>query len=119
VARLVGLNLYRGTAEGHTVRVSADFALTTATEQTGDVFVAFPPSAVALYAERPQGSPRNAWEAEITAIARQGDGLRIELAGPISAAADVTPAAAVDLGLVTGRRVWATLKATEARSYPA
>ena len=119
VARLVGLNLYRGRADGHTVRVTDAFSLTTASEQQGDVFVAFPPSAVALYARRPEGSPRNTWEAEIAAVAQQGDSLRIELTGPISAAADVTPAAAVDLGLVTGRRVWATLKATEARSYPA
>ncbi|MCA2216448.1 ABC transporter ATP-binding protein [Jidongwangia harbinensis] len=119
VARLVGLNLYRGTADGHTVRVAGDFALTTASAQHGAVFVAFPPSAVALYAERPAGSPRNTWPAEIAAVARQGDRLRIELTGPIPAAADVTPAAAVDLGLATGRRVWATVKATEATSYPA
>jgi molybdate transport system ATP-binding protein len=119
VARLVGLNLYRGTADGHTVRVAGDFALTTASAQHGAVFVAFPPSAVALYAERPAGSPRNTWPAEIAAVARQGDRLRIELTGPIAAAADVTPAAAVELGLATGRRVWATVKATEATSYPA
>jgi molybdate transport system ATP-binding protein len=119
VARLVGLNLYRGRADGHTVHITGDFALTTASEQHGEVFVAFPPSAVSLFAERPAGSPRNTWPAEVAAVTRHGDSLRIELTGPIGAAADVTPAAAVDLGLVTGRRVWATLKATEARSYRA
>ncbi len=119
VARLVGLNLYRGTAEGHTVRVTGDFALTTASEQRGAVFVAFPPAAVALFAGRPAGSPRNTWPAEVAAIARHGDSLRVELTGPIAAAADITPAAAVELGLAPGSRVWATLKATEARSYPA
>ena len=119
VARLVGLNLYRGRADGHVVRLAGDFALTTASEQRGEVFVAFPPSAVALYAERPTGSPRNTWQAEVATITRQGDSLRIELTGPITAAADVTPAAAVELGLEPGRRFWATLKATEARSYPA
>ena len=119
VARLVGLNLYRGTADGHHVRITDTFSLTTAAEQHGEVFVAFPPSAVALYAQRPEGSPRNTWQAQIASVAQQGDSLRIELTGPIAAAADVTPAAAVDLGLVTGSRVWATLKATEARSYPA
>jgi molybdate transport system ATP-binding protein len=119
VARLVGLNLYRGTADGHTVRITEDFALTTATAQRGTVFVAFPPSAVALYAARPDGSPRNTWPASVTAVARHGDRVRIELAGPVRAAADVTPAAAVDLDLEPGRQVWATLKATEAASYPA
>ena len=117
VARLVGLNLYRGRADGHAVRITDDFVLITASEQDGEVFVAFPPSAVALFAERPTGSPRNTWPAEVAAVTRHGDSLRIELTGPIRAAADVTPAAAVDLGLVTGSRVWATLKATEARSY--
>jgi molybdate transport system ATP-binding protein len=119
VARLVGLNLYRGRADGHAVQITDRFILTTSSEQHGEVFVAFPPSAVALFAERPTGSPRNIWEAEIATITRQGDSLRIELTGPITAAADVTPAAAVELGLEPGRPVWATLKATEARSYPA
>jgi molybdate transport system ATP-binding protein len=119
VARLVGLNLYRGTAAGHTVRIGDDFALTTASQQQGPVFVAFPPVAVALFAERPAGSPRNTWPARVTAVARHGDSVRVELAGPIGAAADITPAAAVELGLAPGSRVWATVKATEARSYPA
>src|SRR4030095_5878172 len=112
VARLVGLNLYRGRADGHAVRITDDFVLTTASAQQGEVFVAFPPSAVALFAERPTGSPRNTWPAEVAAVTRHGDSLRIELTGPVHAAADVTPAAAVDLELVTGSRVWATLTAT-------
>ncbi|GLY94313.1 hypothetical protein Acsp02_15690 [Actinoplanes sp. NBRC 103695] len=119
VARLVGLNLYRGVASGHTVRVSEEFDLTTADRGEGEVFVAFPPAAVALWAERPEGSPRNTWPAEVAAIARHGDSLRIELTGPAPVAADVTPAAAVDLDLAPGRHIWASVKASEARSYPA
>ena len=42
----------------------------------GDVFVAFPPSAVALYPSRPDGSPRNTWPAKVTMVARHGDALR-------------------------------------------
>ena len=119
VARLVGLNLYRGHADGDLVHVTDGFAVTTATPQQGDVFVAFPPSAVALYAARPEGSPRNTWRATVAAVARHGDALRIELTGPVTVAADVTPAAAVQLGLEPGREVWASLKATEATTYPA
>ena len=119
VARLVGLNLYRGRADGATVHLPGDFTLTTATAQHGEVFVAFPPSAVALYPARPEGSPRNTWPAVVAAVARHGDNLRIELTGAIPVAADVTPAAAVELDLAPGRAVWATLKATEATSYPA
>jgi molybdate transport system ATP-binding protein len=119
VARLVGLNLYRGQAAGTSVRVSEDFTLTTAAAQQGPVFVAFAPSAVALYLVRPQGSPRNTWRATVGSVSRHGDALRIELTGPIAVAADVTPAAAVQLELSPGREIWASLKATEATAYPA
>jgi molybdate transport system ATP-binding protein len=119
VARLVGLNLYRGTADGHTIRLGAEFALTAADPLHGAAFVAFPPSAVALYPSRPDGSPRNTWPATITGLQRHGDNLRVQLDGPIMVAADVTPAAATHLQLVPGRAVWAALKATETRAYPA
>ena len=119
VARLVGLNLYRGRSAGTAVRLAGDFTLTTATAQDGEVFVAFPPAAVALFAERPEGSPRNTWPAVVETVSRHGDNLRIELRGPITVAADVTPAAAVQLRLSPGHRVWAALKATEATAYPA
>ncbi|BFU45219.1 ABC transporter ATP-binding protein [Krasilnikovia sp. MM14-A1004] len=119
VARLVGLNLYRGTAAGHTVHLGSGFALTAADALDGDVFVAFRPAAVALHPERPGGSPRNTWPATITGLQRHGDNLRVQLAGPIAAAADVTPAAAADLHLAPGQQVWAAVKATETRAYPA
>jgi molybdate transport system ATP-binding protein len=119
VARLVGLNLYRGRATGTSVRIGDDFTLTTATAQDGPAFVAFAPSAVALYPTRPQGSPRNTWRATVGSVSRHGDALRIELTGPIDVAADVTPAAAVQLELSEGREVWVSLKATEATAYPA
>jgi molybdate transport system ATP-binding protein len=119
VARLVGLNLYRGRSDATVVRLPGDFTLTTATAQDGEVFVAFPPAAVALFAERPDGSPRNTWPAVVETVSRHGDNVRIELRGPITVAADVTPGAAVQLQLAPGREVWAALKATEATSYPA
>ncbi|PSK67274.1 Molybdenum import ATP-binding protein ModC [Micromonospora sp. MH33] len=119
VARLVGLNLYRGAADGHTVHLGGDFTLTAAESLHGDAFVAFPPSAVALYPHQPDGSPRNTWPATITGLQRHGDNLRVRLAGPIGVAADVTPAAAAQLNLTPGQPVWAAVKATETRAYPA
>lgn len=53
IAQLVGLNLYRGEADGHTVRLEAGPALTTTDALYGPVFVAFPPSAVTLHRETP------------------------------------------------------------------
>jgi molybdate transport system ATP-binding protein len=119
VARLVGLNLYRGHASGTSVRLPDGFTLVIAEPLEGDAFVAFPPAAVSLFSARPEGSPRNTWPATVTAMARHGDALRIELSGPITVAADITPAAAVQLDLAPGRAVWATVKATEAAAYPA
>ena len=129
VAHLVGLNLYRGHGRDHTVTVAASgpaggapadrFQLTVAEPVDGDVFVAFPPAAVALHPHRPDGSPRNVWPATITGIQRHGDNLRVQLDGPVAAAADITPAAATHLHLAPGTRVWAAVKAAETRAYPA
>ena len=69
--------------------------------------------------DEPHGSPRNTWPATIASIQRHGDNLRVQLDGPIAAAADITPAAAAYLDLTPGRRVWAAVKAAETRAYPA
>jgi molybdate transport system ATP-binding protein len=119
VARLVGLNLYRGRADGHLVELSDGFTLTIADRLDGDAFVAFPPSAVALHPHQPDGSPRNTWPATITGVQRHGDNLRVQLAGPIVVSADITPAAAAHLHLAPGQPLWAAVKATETRAYPA
>jgi len=119
VARLVGLNLYRGRAAGTTVRVGDGLTFTVTDHVTGEAFVAFRPAAVALYSGRPEGSPRNVWRATIQGIQRHGDNLRVLLHGPIEAAADITPAAAAQLHLTPGQEVWAAVKATETHAYPA
>ncbi|WP_405395150.1 ABC transporter ATP-binding protein [Microbispora hainanensis] len=118
VARLVGLNLYRGQADGDQV-VVGEVRFSSAERLTGPAFVAFPPSAVALFRSRPDGSPRNLWQAVIDGIERHGDHVRVHLRGPIPLLADVTPAAAADLDLTPGRDVWAAVKATETHAYPA
>ncbi|MEU9835497.1 ABC transporter ATP-binding protein [Streptosporangium sp. NPDC048047] len=118
VARLVGLNLYRGVAEAGRVRVG-ELPLHTSEQLDGPAFVAFPPAAVALYRSRPDGSPRNLWQAVVGGIERHGDNVRVHLDGPVTAFADITPAAVADLDLTPGRRVWASVKATETHAYPA
>ncbi|MEW9550719.1 ABC transporter ATP-binding protein [Nonomuraea sp. NPDC050783] len=118
VARLVGLNLYRGTADGSRVRVG-EHLLHTSEHLEGPAFVAFPPAAVALYRSRPDGSPRNLWQARVEGVERHGDNVRVHLDGPIAAFADITPAAVADLDLTAGRPIWASVKATETHAYPA
>ncbi|MCL7457658.1 ABC transporter ATP-binding protein [Micromonospora echinofusca] len=119
VARLVGLNLHRGHADGHRVQVADGLVLTVADRLDGEAFVAFRPSAVALHPTRPEGSPRNTWAATVAGVQRHGDNLRVRLDGPIGVAADVTPAAAAQLRLAPGQPVWAAVKAAETHAYPA
>ncbi|GAA2406415.1 ATP-binding cassette domain-containing protein [Streptomyces coeruleofuscus] len=120
IARLVGLNLYRGLAEGHAVRLDAGPAITTTEELSGPVFVAFPPGAVTLYRDRPTGSSaRNLWHCEVTGLETHGDQIRADLTGELPLTADLTTVAAAELDLHPGAPVWATVKATQTHAYPA
>ncbi|MBO4206214.1 ABC transporter ATP-binding protein [Micromonospora echinofusca] len=117
VARLVGLNLHRGHADGHAVRIAAGVALTVGDDLHGEVFVAFPPSAVALHPGRPD-AVANTWPATVGGIQRHGDNLRIDLTGPLRVAADLSPAAAARLHPVPGQTVWAEVRPSDIRAYP-
>jgi molybdate transport system ATP-binding protein len=120
IARLVGLNLYRGRAEGHTVTLDAGPAITTTENPSGPVFVAFPPAAVTLHRDRPTGSSaRNLWQCRVTGLETHGDQIRADLTGELPLAADLTTVAAAELGLHAGAPVWATVKATQTHAYPA
>ncbi len=119
VARLVGLNLYRGVADGAGGVKVGKLLVHTSEHLDGPAFVAFPPAAVALYRSRPDGSPRNLWQATIDGIERHGDNVRVHLDGPVTAFADITPAAVADLDLTPGQQIWASVKAAETHAYPA
>ncbi|PKW06441.1 molybdate transport system ATP-binding protein [Streptomyces sp. 1222.5] len=120
IAQLVGLNLYRGRADRHTVRLDAGPSITTTEDLSGPVFVAFPPSAVTLFRDRPTGaSARNVWRCEVTGLETHGDQIRADLTGELPLAADLTTVAAAELGLHPGAPVWATVKATQTHAYPA
>jgi molybdate transport system ATP-binding protein len=118
VARLVGLNLLRGTADGHEVRVG-EATVIAAEPASGDVFVAIRPAAVAVYPARPDGSPRNVWPATVTGLEPYGDAYRVQLAGTVPVTADLSAAAVAELRLAAGERVWAAVKAAEVDVYPA
>jgi molybdate transport system ATP-binding protein len=119
VARLVGLNLLGGRAEGTTVTLPNGSELVTATPAVGDVLVTIPPHAVALFRSRPDGSPRNTWPVPVDDLEAVGDRVRVALGGPVPLVAEVTPGAVADLALTPGDAVWATVKATEVDVYPA
>ncbi|KJK39579.1 ABC transporter ATP-binding protein [Streptomyces variegatus] len=119
IAQLVGLNLYRGEADGHTVRLADGPVLTTTEVLSGPVFVAFPPGAVTLHRDRPTGSSaRNLWRCEVAGLETHGDQIRADLTGELPLAADLTTVAAAELDLHPGAEVWATVKATQTHAYP-
>ncbi|MBB5960133.1 molybdate transport system ATP-binding protein [Saccharothrix tamanrassetensis] len=119
VADLVGLNLYRGTAAGTAVTLADGGVLTVAEPASGTVHVAFPPSAVSLHPEPPSGSPRNTWQVIVTDIEQHAHTTRVRLDGTPPVLADITTATLADLRVGPGDALWAALKATEIRTYPA
>ncbi|MFF7853734.1 ATP-binding cassette domain-containing protein [Streptomyces sp. NPDC007904] len=120
IAQLVGLNLYRGHADGHTVRLDAGPGVSTTEDVSGPAFVAFPPGAVTLHRDRPSGlSARNLWRCEVAGLETHGDQIRVELTGELPLAADLTTVAAAELDLHPGAPVWAAVKAAQTHAYPA
>ncbi|TCJ93806.1 ABC transporter ATP-binding protein [Nocardia alba] len=119
VANLVGLNLYRGVAQGTSVTLTTGGTLTIAEPADGEVYLAFPPSAVALYPQPPVGSPRNTWQTTVSGVEQHAHLTRIRLDGVPTVLAEVIPATVAALKLQAGMRLWASVKATEIRVYPA
>ncbi|GHJ57562.1 ABC transporter ATP-binding protein [Nocardioides sp. OK12] len=105
VARLVGLNVVR---EGDELRSFAPSAVTVSPRGTVG----------GTGHDAPATSARHRWAGRVAAVAPHGDAVRLLVAtgsdgdpGP-ELIADVTPAAAVELGLQAGAEVWLSVKAT-------
>jgi molybdate transport system ATP-binding protein len=120
VAKLVGLNLYSGRADGALVAVDGGGGFVVPDHgDHGDVLVALRPSSVVVSTHRPEASSaRNTWPATVSGLTLLTDRVRLDLDGRPPAFVDVTPAAVADLGLGPGSEVWLTVKATELEVYP-
>ena len=128
-ARIAGLDLVPGVACPDGLKTGDGFVITGHAEgtATGEPAVAvFPPAAVAVFADRPHGSPRNVVPVRLAAVEPHGDLVRlragVRAGGPDWAeglAADVTPAALVDLPAEPGAELWFAVKATEVAIHPA
>ena len=97
VARLVGLNVVA----------------------SGEDLMAFRPDAVVVSLARPEGSSRLRWHGPVASVTPHGDAVRLLVHAEQDLLADVTPAAAAELGLEPGREVWLSVKATAVRRYAA
>jgi len=124
VARLVGLNVWVGNAVGDEVRLQDGSVLVSTVPTTGPVHVSFPPSAVTLSLPDPDprvgsrdSSARNRWRGRVLSLAPQGLVVRVHVDVAGGLLADVTAESAGRLGLVPGREVVASVKATEVSVY--
>lgn len=119
VATVVGLNLYAAqVVSPGTLALAGGARLVTADVSPGAVWATISPHAVVLHRERPEGSARNAWPLRVTDVTLQGQSARVALTGPLDLIAEVTLASVARLGVHAGRRLWASVKATEVFTYP-
>ncbi|MDP9886915.1 sulfate/molybdate ABC transporter ATP-binding protein [Pseudarthrobacter enclensis] len=128
-AGLAGLNFVPGTLQGAGVRTEEGLQIAGHGEDPGGSrdsarlctpggpgVAVFPPSAVSVFLDDAHGSPRNSFAVTITDLEPHGDQVRVR-AG--SLAADITPAASADLGLVPGMTVHFVVKAAAVAVYGA
>jgi molybdate transport system ATP-binding protein len=119
VAELIGTNLLRGTGDGLRLVTTAGAALTVAEPVDGNALATIAPEAVTLHRDEPQSSARNHWPTTVSHVDPIGARVRVQLGEPIPLVAEITAAAAEELGLHDGAAVWASVKATEIVTYPA
>lgn len=110
-ADLAGTNLLEGTASDGSVAVGSHRLTVADHDIGGRVLLTIHPRAIALFPDRPEGSPRNTWQAPITVLERLGDRARVGLGLPVHLIAEVTAESAESLSV--GDVVWVAIKATE------
>jgi len=115
VARLVGLNLYRGAGSGTTLAIDGGGQIVAAVDEPvhGPAAATIRPQAVSLHLRRPEGTPRNVWAGRVAGVDATGERVRVEVQGAPPVVAEITPAALADLRLATGDEVWVSVKATD------
>ncbi len=116
VAGLLGQNAWRGTTSVSGLVV--DGGQVTAAEPLSPGLGALAlcePSAVTLHRSPPSGSARTVLSGEVGELRALGGRVRVVVHSHPEVIAEVTLAAATDLGLANGGRVWAAIKATEVR----
>ncbi|HEX4101069.1 MAG TPA: ATP-binding cassette domain-containing protein [Pseudonocardiaceae bacterium] len=118
-ARLAGLNLVSGTATEGGLGADDGTELAGLTDSTvlgAPAVAVFTPAAVAVQVHPPTGNPDNVIADRVAALEPNGTMVRVR--GAAGLAADITPAAAVELGLRSGCAVWLEVKAAEVAIYP-
>lgn len=118
-ASLTGLNFVKAYANGLTAKDESGNTFVLSESMNGPVNITISPKAIALHKKKPEGSPRNVWEARISGIHTVFEHVRITFSDNFNLVAEVTPNAVEVLDLKTGDEIWVSIKATEllCRSY--
>jgi molybdate transport system ATP-binding protein len=119
IADLIGVNLFSGEGHDGAITTITGGRLVPADAVHGPTFAMIEPHTVALYLAPPQGTPRNVWPGTVTDVDRRTDRVRVRVDGPVPLVAEITPGALDALRFRPGDRIWAAVKATEIRTYPA
>jgi molybdate transport system ATP-binding protein len=127
-ARFAGVNLVSGTA-GLNNALHTEWGATWHGNPAPDVVVGqpavavFPPAAVAVYRDKPHGSPRNTLEVTVAELESSGPAIRVRADeqpdGAPGLAADITGESVAELRLAPGKRVYLSVKAQEVAVHPA
>lgn len=119
VAALLGVNLLRGVAEDHSVRLDGGARVAAASAMDGPTMVLIRPRSVALHSRRPDSSARNQWCLVVEGHDALGDCVLVRLGGELALVAEITPSAFAELQIADGDTIWASVKATDITTYPA
>lgn len=127
-ARFAGVNLVAGTA-GQDGTLTTSWGATWHGNPAADVVASrpavavFTPSAVAVYRDKPHGSPRNTIEVVVAELDISGPAVRVrgdeQPDGAPGLAADITAESAAELRVAPGERVHFSVKAQEISIHPA
>jgi molybdopterin-binding protein len=120
VARMFGRNAYPGVTtrggialSGTTELIAAELIAAKPLPAGRAALAVVDPEDVALFRDRPAGSPRNCWRGTVRDLAPVGTRLRVTVAGEPAIVAEITSAAALEMGLAEGAGVWVSVKATK------
>lgn len=117
VARLVGVNLWKGAANAAAVRLEDGGELAVATPWSGEVLAMVTPAAVAVTREQPQAPAKNSWRGQIGAIDLLGDRVRVQIEGTPTITGEVMPSAVDELKLDDGGQLWVTVDPSDVTVY--
>ena len=114
VAGLLGQNAWQGTTDATGLAVGGTSLVAAEPLAPGLPALALcEPGSVVLHRSPPAGSARNVLAGEVGELRSLGGRVRVVVASSPPVTAEVTVAAAADLRLPEGGRVWAAVKATE------